>query len=316
MTEPEYELITKDTDKIRSYVFTINNWTEDDWNALTQLPQDIQTKYLVYGKEIGKEGTPHLQGYVTFNSAISLKSFSKHLKRAWIARAKATAQKNRVYCTKQNDFIEYGEIPSQGKRTDIETVRELIGEGKGMYDIAQVATNYQTLKMTEVLLKYMEKPRNFAPYVKWYWGPTGTFKSTLAEQEYADKRVYPCMDTAKWFDGYDAHEVVIIDDMRSDFIKYQNLLKLIGRGPYRVENKGGSRQMLAKVMIITSPFHPRDLFAHEIKEDITQLLRRIDVIEEFPRREIRKEEYPKQEFEKNRERYFFEKSEVPPPMKI
>lgn len=44
----------------KNWCFTINNWTEEEF----QLLQDIEVQYLVVGKEVGENLTPHLQGYV------------------------------------------------------------------------------------------------------------------------------------------------------------------------------------------------------------------------------------------------------------
>lgn len=266
--------------KARSYVFTINNWTDDDYAAVTQLPDVAKVKYLVYGKEVGDEGTPHIQGYVSFQSPLSFKSISKKLKRAHIEPAKGNASQNRVYCTKSNDFVEYGEIPEQGKRNDIDAIREVIKAGGGMEQIIDVATSYQSMKTGEMLLKYKEVKRDFKPVVKWYWGSTGTGKTRTANEEHQGKRIYTAMETSRWFDGYDAHEILIIDDMRRDFIKFHNLLKLLDRYEFRIETKGGTRQMLAKVIIITSPLPPSVMWEAQ-GEDIHQLLRRIDEIREF-----------------------------------
>lgn len=88
------------------------------------------------------------------------------------------------------------------------------------------------------------------------------------------------MENLKWWEGYDAHENVIIDDFRKDSIQFSSLLRLLDRYAFRVETKGASRQLLAKNIIITCPESPEELFEHT-REDIKQLLRRIDEIKEF-----------------------------------
>ena len=53
------------------------------------------------------------------------------------------------------------------------------------------------------------------------------------------------------------------------------MLALLDRYEMRIELKGGHRQFLAKLIIITSNQHPQGLYGHE---SILQLLRRINKI--------------------------------------
>ena len=131
--------------------------------------------------------------------------------------------------------------------------------------------------MAEIQLKYFEKKRNWKPVIKWYWGPPGTGKSHAAFAELDDP--YVCMSSGKWWEGYDGHENVIIDDIRSSFCKFDELLRILDRYEHRIECKGGSRQLLAKNIIITSCFSPYNIY--DTGENILQLVRRIDEIREF-----------------------------------
>jgi len=55
----------------------------------------------------------------------------------------------------------------------------------------------------------------------------------------------------------------------------------LDRYPFQVECKGGSRQFLAKNIYITSCYSPEQMFEGRVDEDLRQLTRRIDIIEEF-----------------------------------
>ena len=59
----------------RAFIFTINNWTVDHVFTLSRL----EAQYIVYGKEVGAQGTPHLQGYVYFKTQRTLQSVIKKL---------------------------------------------------------------------------------------------------------------------------------------------------------------------------------------------------------------------------------------------
>lgn len=258
--------------KHRSWTITINNYDENDITAL----KNLKYKYIVFGFEVGEKGTPHIQGYVNLASPSTLSALKKKLVKAHLEVAKGNAADNRKYCTKDGNFYEDGDVPKQGKRTDIDIVRDMVKDNKSMKEICEVATSYQSIRIAECFKKYMEPQRNFKSYVYWFYGPTGTGKSKLAEEMFPN--AYWCMDTNKWWEGYDGHETVIINDMRGDFCKFHVLLNLLDRYPMRVECKGGSRQLLAKTIVITTCKSPEELFVNRTDEDIGQLLRRIDNI--------------------------------------
>lgn len=265
----------------RAYTFTINNPTEDDEHAVRSLGDE--SRYIIVGREYGEEKeTEHLQGYVFFKNARSFNSIKRLLLRAHIEKALATPSQNRAYCSKQSIWLEQGELPVKGKRTDIEESKEIIEDNKHMPLRACIEQNYnnQVIRMVEKRLTYFEEERNWEMTVYWFHGKTGSGKSREAfrlAQELGN--YYVCNETDRWWDGYDAHEVVIIDDMRSNFCTYNRMLNILDRYACRVEVKGGYRQLRAKTIIITSPFPPQDLWP--TKEDKKQLLRRITEIREI-----------------------------------
>lgn len=258
--------------KARAYCFTVNNWTESDVAAVQALAIDAQ--YVIYGKEVGDAGTPHLQGYVYYKNARSFKSVKKGLPRAHIEVARGCPQSNIAYCSKQGDVWSSGEPPRQGERTDIDVVRDEMKAGANMRRVVDVAPSYQAIKIAEVWLKYNESARNFKPEIRWFYGSTGAGKTRAARAWLGDVDVYTCMNTGRWFDGYDGHKNLLVDDFRKDFCKFADFLKFLDRYEYRVETKGGTRQLLATKMAITCPYHPRDVYKN--REDVEQLIRRIE----------------------------------------
>lgn len=259
----------------RSWCFTLNNYTENDVKMLNQ----VQCQYIVFGYEIGESGTPHLQGYIYFDDAKTLSTLKKKIhKTAHFEPANGTPLQASTYCKKDGRFEERGKLPQiQGKRTDLDNIKNVVLETGKMREVVLYATSYQSIKMAEQILKYHENKRTWKPIVKWYWGPTGTGKSKTAYEEMPD--CYTTLSTGKWWDGYDAHEDILIDDMRKDFMKFHELLRLLDRYSFQVETKGGTRQILARRIIITSCFPPDEMF--DTREDIKQLIRRIDEIKKF-----------------------------------
>ncbi len=264
--------------KARSYSFTLNNYTDNDVTALKSLAPFV--KYIIFGKEVGVSGTPHLQGMVNYSSP---KTFTALKKEFPFDRAHIQATKDQhasmEYCKKDGDYYEHGQPPKQGKRTDIDNVRDIMKAGGNIRDVVCVAKSIQSIRMAEIHLKYFERKRNWKPQVHWYWGATGTGKSREAYRECEEHDPYVAMSTGRWFEGYDAHTHVIIDDMRKDFMKFHELLRMLDRYAFMVECKGGSRQFLATNIYITSCYSPREMF--DGREDVNQLLRRIDEVRCF-----------------------------------
>lgn len=262
--------------KARAYVFTINNPTDVDYMCVRALAEE--SKYLIYGKETGEEGTFHLQGYVYFDNQRHFGVVKGFIPRAHMEAAKGSPQQNYEYCKKQGDFVEFGERPKHGKRNDIEEAKEIARTTSRMKDVVAASTSYQAIRVASEYLKYHETPRDFKPEVRWYFGATGEGKTKLAREWLKEdgEDVYTCLDEGKWWEGYDGHKSVLIDDFRKDFAKFHVMLRLLDRYEHRVEVKGGSRQLVARKIAITCPFHPR--MVYETREDIQQLLRRIDKI--------------------------------------
>lgn len=114
--------------QLRAACFTLNNYDDAAQEQLRALAP--QVKYLVFGREKGEQGTPHLQGYVSFGKRLAFSKVKDLLPQgAHIESAKGSPQQNRKYCTKEGDFEEFGDVPTPGKRTDIDALVEDINAG-------------------------------------------------------------------------------------------------------------------------------------------------------------------------------------------
>lgn len=268
------------TAKNRSYVFTANNYTAE----LETMLQNLECKYMIYGREVAPTtGTPHLQGYVSFKSPLSFNSVLRKLNGCNVEVAKGNATDNKIYCSKEDPSpFEKGDLPRAGARNDLEVVRQVLQETNSMASVVDVATSYQSIKMAEVYLKYKEHKRTWKPIVSWYYGETGTGKTKQAHEELGND-LYLKSNADKWFEGYDAHECVLFDDLRGNTFPFHYLLQLLDRYSCRVECKGSTRQFLAKKIIITCPTHP--MHFSKDNEDVQQLLRRIDHIKHIKHNE-------------------------------
>jgi len=251
----------------RTWCFTLNNYTEDDCKNILEW---TDTKYIIFGKEIAPEtGTPHLQGYVVFNSGIRLTTLkNKHAKMHWEA-AKGNAAQNYKYCSKGGLFTEKGEIPRPGTRTDIAEAITLLRE----HGIIQVAR-----EMPEMIVRYgrglerltylSHEDRREQPMVIWLWGETGSGKT----KEATECKSFYMKDETCWWDGYTGQQRIIIDDFDGKW-PYRDFLRLLDRYPYQGQIKGGFVKINSPEIYITSEFPPEHYWPRE--NELKQVLRRI-----------------------------------------
>lgn len=115
--------------KSKNWCFTINNYTEETELLLSGLKNSVV--YLIFGREVGDQGTPHLQGFVSYPSRKTLSAVTRSLGGAHCSIAKHITASIR-YCKKDGDFVEFGEPPQdyrQGKRTDLEDFKDDVKGG-------------------------------------------------------------------------------------------------------------------------------------------------------------------------------------------
>ncbi|CAB9498802.1 Para-Rep C7 [Seminavis robusta] len=117
----------------KHWAFTCNNYTPADIESIEQAASGSTVDHVIFGKEVGASGTPHLQGNVSFSKRTSMK---KALKTLGIqAHLSITRQLERAieYCKKNGDWCEFGTPPritqTPGKRSDIDPFKEAVKAG-------------------------------------------------------------------------------------------------------------------------------------------------------------------------------------------
>lgn len=250
----------------KSWTFTLNNYSAQD----VQRFRDFECSYLVIGFETGDSGTPHLQGYLLWKRSYRLTQLKKLVPSAHWEIAIVTDAMN--YCMKEN--YEVIDRRTKGKRNDLlEAVTTLKESGLKKMKVDHPTTYVKFHSGLEKL--WNPTKRTWKPTVTWIWGKTGVGKTKkVFDAEGFD--IWVSGKNLRWWQGYEEQEVVLIDDFRADFCTFHELLRILDRYPYTVEVKGGSRQLVAKRMYITSCFPPDKVY--DTREDIEQLLRRIDEV--------------------------------------
>lgn len=262
-----------------NYVFTLNNYSVEEEFCV----QAIDCKYLVYGREVGALGTPHLQGYVSFRTLKSFAQVLELLPRAHVEVMKGTPTQAINYCLKDGDYYEKGERPKSPKEKGDVT--------KKMWEDAYAAAKVGDFEAIpkDLLTRYYGTykrmrddyaiiPESIDNLVnEWYYGDSGSGKSLKARTDNPGAYI---KNINKWWCGYAGEKVVIIDEWCPDHKVLASHLKIWGdHYPFRAEVKGGSRMIRPEKIIITSNYHPSDCFDKE--EDLQPILRRFKVTQFF-----------------------------------
>lgn len=267
----------------RAWCFTINNPSDEE----KKLCNEIICTYIVLGNEVGANGTPHIQGYIEFKDAKSLKAVKKLLGgKAHLEARKGTPLQASDYCKKDKDFTERGKVCEQGKRNDLEEIADLVKTGGVKAIIEQRADAFIKYgKNIERLAELLVKPRSEKPTVTWLWGATGTGKTRFAtDNNTANYYIWNC--SSKWWNGYNQQERIVIDDYTWDGSDtgFRYLLRLLDRYSIQVETKGGMVHINSPQIFITCEFPPQSIFQQG--NQLNQLLRRVDNVIEMTRGDV------------------------------
>jgi len=261
----------------RNICWTLNNWTEPEEEALLII---APIKYICWGREIGDEGTRHLQGYAEFSKPMrwaGIKKMGAPWDRMHLEARRGTQDEAIAYTGKDGLWKEIGTKAKAGNRSDLDRARVLASE-EGMRAVT-LQCSMQQIRVAEKFLTYHEEPRDWECRVEWIWGPSGAGKSRLARERTASEDTFVKNDSSKWWDGYDGHQTVILDDFRDSWWSLTETLSLLDRYEKRIEIKGGWRQFKPSRIIVTT-VNPPECHYRGTGESQEQLLRRIaDVTE-------------------------------------
>lgn len=237
---------------------------------------------MVTGKEVGENGTPHIQGYVVFKEKKRITALAKLIPRAHWEVARGTPKQASAYCKKDGAFEELGVLPmTGGERTkkNWDEAWQLAKAGKiEEVDKSILMPHYNTIK--RIAADYAPKVQAIETLAhEWHFGPTGTGKSRKVRTENPDAFI---KNADKWWDGYNGESVVIIEDIDKYDIKLGRYLKLWGdHYSFPAECKHqGKRDIRPHKVIITSNYKPDEIWNDE--KTHAPIMRRYKLIDYTP----------------------------------
>lgn len=123
------DMVAGNESRAKNWCFTLNNYTAEDEERLRILGNSDAVTYLIFGREVGESGTPHLQGFVAFACRLRFTQALQHIGQAHLTVTRLVKQ-SIVYCRKDDDVEEFGDEPKgPGNRADIDLFKESVKEG-------------------------------------------------------------------------------------------------------------------------------------------------------------------------------------------
>lgn len=258
----------------RYWVFTCYDFDlERPGDRWTELPDCVT--YIVWQHE--RVTRDHLQGYLELGRKQRLSWLKRNISQtAHFERRGGTQAQAITYSKKEESRVsgpyELGEPAesNQGVRTDLRNFVADIRGGKRLRTL--VDTQPHTVARFErfyYTVSSLSRPRREeALTVTLFYGDTGTGKTRTVYDMWGDDdeffRLAPTTNNL-WFDGYDMHENVLIDDFagKQSKITLCMLLQVLDRYPLQLQKKGAYVWWMPKNIIITTNIHPHEWYGWE-----------------------------------------------------
>lgn len=257
--------------QLRNVCFTLN-----DPEGLIEFTDEME--YLVFQEEIGESGNYHFQGYCEFKTRVRMNRAKALLggDTVHLEPRRGTAEQAISYCKKADSRLahaepyEYGEPKQQGKRIDLEAFKNEVMAGKKKRDLIDdhVAIIARYPKFYEQLTMMNRPTRTTELVVTLLIGDTGLGKTRSIMDSYGsddDFYVAPLNNGTMWYDTFDGHTKVLLDDFggASSHISLCSLLRLLDRYPVLVPTKGSHTWWLPNKVFVTTNIMPKDWYKWE-----------------------------------------------------
>lgn len=273
--------------------WTLNNPVEKELHDLRG-PLHPKLLWMAWAKEVGGQGTQHLQGLMRARKKMTTSSFRGLLGgRAHVEQMRGTPEQAWAYFAKPETkgkpaYLEYwesGPRPAsreKGSQTSLDLWKETVDYAKrGLLEHIRPNHLVQYFGALQKIQTTFSKPPPDLPFDQvnnvWLHGETGTGKSRLARELGIDYN----KPEGSWWDGYDTtwlNPGVLFDDFDKREKDWVRMIKVSADiYSFRAPVKGAYLNIRPWGVVITSNYHPSQIWDTDM--DLQPILRRFAVFE-------------------------------------
>lgn len=268
------------SNRSRGWLLT-NNYKESEPlenNELLNLIKNIPgIVYTAFQLEQGEQGTKHHQIFIYFKHAKTFETIKKLFPKAHIDPIKGTPQQASDYCTKEDsrigEPIKWGELPIQGKRTDIEDMVSMLEDGYTLKDLRQTypsqylryGDRFKSLRQDILQENYGNIYRLLN--VVYLYGEPGIGKTRYIAEKYGYENIYVATDYEHPFDSYDGEPVIVFEEFR-DSLPISQMLHYLDGQPIKLPARYTNRVACYVKVYIVSNWKFEDQYTWIKNQDI------------------------------------------------
>jgi hypothetical protein len=283
--------------RYRHWLLTINYknqtvLTNQEMVELINKSNDVV--YYVFQLEKGKyKGTSHHQLFISYKNAKEHSTMINKFKGFHITKVKETPHKAAAYCKKEemrlSEPIEWGSLPQQGQRKDLEKIYDMIKDGASDAEIretypSQYMRLFRSFEKIRQDLKFEQFSATFRKLeVTYVYGTPGANKTRHVFDKYGYGNVFRITDKKHPFDNYQGEDVIVFEEFRSSFT-FDEILNYLDGYPLLLPARYNQKvACYTKVYLLTNlPFEKQyELKQQNDLESYKAFCRRINYVDYF-----------------------------------